>query len=218
MTDSIITKLYDQMREAGAEDFGVSDELRPGPLNYGDTVNRNTFTPADWFWSSDLLVLPVNYSSTYGTIHTAANARELIRVFGADRFVTIHGDGGWFGLALLSETPWPRRSQLGRLADMLTVLASGDQVLLNRQTYWAYFAELQDKASLAAKTLDSLVALAPAGVTVDRERMLADHRIRYEYRWFRHNEWMPQTATSVINMRHEEAVLHVARTVLRWEV
>ncbi|MFC0434550.1 hypothetical protein [Kutzneria buriramensis] len=219
MTDS--TKLYDVIREAGGEEFGVSDVLRPGPLNYGDTVDWSTFTPADFFWSPDVLVLPVTYSNVSGTIQTAANARELIRVFGKDNFVTIHGEKGLFGLALLSHTPWPRTSQLERLATMLTMLASGDQVLLNTRTYWEYFAELRDKAweaSLAAKTAESLAALAPAGVTVNRASLRTDPWIRHGYQWFKGNQWMPQTATSVINARHDEAVRHVARTVLGWEV
>jgi hypothetical protein len=221
MTDSTTAKLYDLMREAGAEDFGVSDVLRPGPLKYGDTVNRNTFTPADWFWSPDLLVLPVTYCDRFGTMQTAANARELIRVFGKDRFVTIHGEHNLFGLALLSETPWPRLSQLARLADMLAVLASGEQVLLNTQTYWEYFAERRDAAwdeTLAAKTAESLLALAPRGVEVDRATLLADRRIGDSYRWFSGNVWVPQTATRLINMQHDYAVRHIARTVLGWEI
>jgi hypothetical protein len=195
--------------------------MRPGPLKYGDTVDWFTFTPADFPWSPDVLVLPVIYSDTFGTMETAANARELIRVFGEDHFVRIHGERRLFGLALLSETPWPRRSQLARLADMLAVLASGEQVLLNTETYWAYYGELRLSAwdeELATKTLESLVALAPAGVELDRERLFADRRIEHEYRWFRHNLWVPQTATRLVNLHHNEAVRHVARAVLGWEV
>jgi hypothetical protein len=91
-------------------------------------------------------------------------------------------------------------------------------------------------ADIARDTLDFPHGVTGLGVFDDAEDLIdalyaasgnrlpvptsldGDDAVRVAYFEFDENEWNAETATSVVNDRHEDAVKHVARTVFGWNV
>lgn len=135
-----------------------------------------------------------------------------------------------------SQTPadW-EREPAARRADALMWLESLvkqmegliDYALLDEGVHSEFIDELAEEAwsdHLESETLDTLQDLAPAdGTTVwedtiDNATDELKTSIREAYFSFEENEWNAESATSVVNGRHKDAVKHVARTLFGWSV
>lgn len=101
-----------------------------------------------------------------------------------------------------------------------------DYPLIDDDIHSAYETELADEAwdaYLESDVFDKLSNLAPdeiAEESVDSMRAADEstQEVRTAYYEFEDNEWSCESATSIVNGRHDDAVKHVARTVFGWDV
>lgn len=92
---------------------------------------------------------------------------------------------------------------------------------LDEEVHSKYLAELAEEAwfdHLESDTLDALEDLSPEEDWNFFDTEVAKDTVREAYFGYDENEWTAETATSIVNGRHEDAVKHVARTVFGWDV
>jgi len=110
-----------------------------------------------------------------------------------------------------------------------TMESLADEVTyLDEEAHSAYLSELAEEAwsdHLESDTFDMLQEIGPGGreawedmVDVSTAGPELKESIREAYFGYDENEWNAETATSIVNGRHEDAVKHVARTVFGWDV
>lgn len=167
-----------------------------------------------------------SYGDYHGSDLDAANARALVAEFG-EVFYRSEGPHGSVTLSIAAAPgvpPFARSLTESESADDWDLLASlasimaglADYPLISEEVHSEYIDELIGEAwdswlrsdllsDLADQTGDDDLLFQPAGELVDS--------IREAYLSFEHNEWVAETATSVVNHRHEDAVRHVLATV-----
>ncbi|MFD9734401.1 hypothetical protein [Umezawaea sp. NPDC059074] len=174
----------------------------------------------------------VSYGDYHGTDSDAANYRELIARHG-EVFYTSERGHGERSLLILNDrgvSPFAAALDNSDALDKLRVLAAElsrleDYPLLSEAQQSKYVDELADAAweewlkyevrgelQLLDSTYEDWEDATPAGGgDVETE-------FREAYYAYSGNEWVCETATSVVNTRHEEAVSYAARTVFGWDV
>ncbi|TDC92368.1 hypothetical protein E1161_13430 [Saccharopolyspora aridisoli] len=185
----------------------------------------------------------ISYSDYGGTDLDAANVRALDGTPGVNVSTNgVHGENSaWIQLGELPTNGEDIETGIGwlkHLADTMDGLT--DYPLINEETHSEYVLELADEAwgqFLGDDTQRDLIKLAeqndvdiPDDLThygypvedhaeyVEYLREKSEDTIREAYYSYETNEWNCETATSVVNGCHEDTVLHVARTVLKWDV
>ncbi|MFE9747578.1 hypothetical protein ACFYOT_21970 [Saccharothrix saharensis] len=192
---------------------------------HGDTVDYEDVRTS--MWTADLVELPVRYSDTHGDDISVVNQQHLIEKFGARAFVHLRGDrDGSRGIALPVCRPLPGddadNSAFHRLVKELERLRLVG--LLDEERHSAHLDTLAHNAwrsHLRAEVITTLRTLAPDHEE-DRAVVLvgldADDPIGESYFGFEGNEWTAVTPFRARNGRHDDAVMHVATTLLGWEV
>jgi len=168
----------------------------------------------------------VSYGDYHGSDLDAANTRALIAEFG-DVFYRSEGAHGAVSLALAAApgvSPFARSLDAAESVDdwvLLACLASimtrlVDYPLISEEVHAEYINELIDQAWDSWLRSDLLSELADLtgneDLHFDPPETLVDS-IREAYLGFEENEWVAESATSVVNHRHEDAVRHVLATV-----
>lgn len=171
----------------------------------------------------------VSYGDYHGSDLDAANARALVAEFG-DVFYRNDGPHGSVSLSIaaapgvppFAPPPDPANSTgdwendwetLASLAATMTRLT--DYPLISEEAHAEYINELVTEAWDSWLRSDLLSDLATATGSDDLYEPadeLAD-QVREAYLSFENNEWVAQSATSVVNLRHRDAVRHVLTTV-----
>lgn len=125
--------------------------------------------------------------------------------------------------------PAERRADcLQWLEDLVTTLESlvDNVIYLDEEKHSEYLAELAREAWeswLESDVHSELTKIGPGGVgawvdLIDDMGPELKANIRTTYFGYEENEWNAESATSVVNGRHSDAVKHVARTVFGWNV
>ena len=175
---------------------------------------------------ADLLELPVGYSDTVGSDIDLVNQQELVVEFGASTFVLLHNEfADAHGLALPVCRPLPGdtdNSRLRRLFEMVTRLS--DHPVLNKERHARYrddLANLAWRSHVRRSVIAALRVLSPdedgdqriTGAALDTQEP-----IKTTYFGFEGTTWTATTRYTVENVRHDDAVRHVAATLFGWEV
>lgn len=161
----------------------------------------------------------ISYSDYGGSIYDAANVRALLEIEGISGTADTSSGEAW---VQLGELPWGDGdreegiSQLTHLVETVEALA-GDCVVLDDSAYDEYREELISQSWSAdwgtlRKIRDELNDISgnngdDFGFSDDE---LGD--LYFEYEW---NEWVDESATSVVNQCHEDAVAHVLKSIER---
>lgn len=119
-----------------------------------------------------------------------------------------------------------RANALEWLEHLVTTLEGLQEYgLLSEEDHAEYLSELAEQAwsdHLERDAFDMLRDLSPFedDETFDalQDEEQGNPRVHDAYFGYDENEWDAETATSVVNHRHEDAVKHVARTVFGWNV
>ena len=121
-----------------------------------------------------------------------------------------------------------RTDALEWLESLVTTMESlvDNVTLLDEGKHSEYLDELAGEAwesYLERDVIDMLAKIGPGGREawddlLDSSGEELSAMVRAAYFGFEDNEWTAETATSVVNGRHEDAVKHVAREVFGWNV
>ncbi|MCP3800709.1 hypothetical protein NLX83_15685 [Allokutzneria sp. A3M-2-11 16] len=209
-----INDLFERLRAAGCQLLTVNGYLHHEPVDHGEHLAYSHVHHAERAEDAELIELPVSYSDYGGSDIDAANVRALLAGYGDDTFVHLSGGHGSTGLAL----PYGRALPDDDDCDILPVLVDvierlRDHPVIDEQAWSTYVDGLAEDAWdewLRHDVISGLEALCPNGCDgcpVD------DGLIRTTYYGFEANEWVCDTATTVVNLRHAEAVAHLARTL-----
>lgn len=221
-TSDTIAQLFARLLDARCTRLSVNEYVIHEPVNHGDSIAyryvHNAFRPLD----TDLVELPVSYSDYGGSDLDAANVRALIETLREDTFVHLYGPHDSVGLALPYGRPLPDdpdNELLTLLVGMIESLI--DYALIDESTHSDYVHELADEAwdsCLRQQVMWDLDDYAPDDDAINAVVECDDDTIRAAYYGYDDNEWFCETATSVVNYRHDDAVRHVARTIFGWDV
>lgn len=215
-----LEELFERLHEAGCCRLAAYGYASWQRIEHGQNVAYDNVRPASPCDDVDLLELPVSYSDYGGSDLDAANARALIEIFGRDTFVHLYGPHGSVGLALPSDEPLPDDPDGEMLADLVRIVEGlRDYPIVDEGVQSAYVDELADEAWSCWLRLDlarDLDDYAPDGDASDALLACDEDELRTAYYAFEGNEWVCETATSVVNLRHDDAMRHLAATVFGW--
>lgn len=202
---------------------GEEREYAPGnPWAYGETLYPITLTL-------------MAYGDGYGTDYDAANVRALDGRPGVTSSTGYNGGSATVVVGEMSsfanaqgETPDPDEA-IGHLAQLVSDMEylASDSPCLDDGVHDAYIDDIADEmwdAYLRSDIRSELADLSADGefyyddVHVDGDSRDGDDIIREAYYDYEGNEWRADTAMSVVNDGHDQAVRHVAETVLGWDV
>jgi hypothetical protein len=172
-----------------------------------------------------------SYGDYHGSDLDGANYRELIARYG-QIFYTRDGYHGERSLLLVNDRGVPPfetvdgGAYVGDVVDTLKALAADlagleDYPLLSEEMHSAYIGELAQDAwnqYMRADMASELDAYAPGGDASAAVAACEGDTLFEAYFGYDGNEWTAETATSVVNGRHADAVRHVAVTVFGWDV
>lgn len=176
----------------------------------------------------DALVI-CSYGDYCGSDLDAANYRELVERYG-DIFHTREGWQGERSLLLVNDRGMsPFAVSDADAADLIDTLKSvaadlaslEDYPLLSEETHSRYIDELAGDAwdaYLRSDVVADLDAYAPDEDASDAVNACDEDALRQAYYSYEGDEWTAETATSVVNGRHDDAVRHVAETVFGRDV
>ncbi|MCO1575889.1 hypothetical protein M8C13_08975 [Crossiella sp. SN42] len=216
-----LIELFTRLAHAGCRPLQTNPYLIHEPPNHGDILQDSEVSAAIAGAPSaiELVELPVSYSDYGGSDLDVANQRSLIETFGEGTFVRLVDGHGSAGLALPYQRPLPDDDDhdlLRQLVEQIETLR--ESPLLNDETHSAYVTELADAAWeqwLRYDVASDLRDRAPDDQAEAHLDSCSEETVREAYYAFE-NEWVCQTATSVTNLRHAEAITHIAETVLGW--
>lgn len=172
------------------------------------------------YWSPVEITL-ASYSDYGGNDFDAANVRALGENFSwvSTRTGGFHGEGAaWIQLGKLpgETTIAEALDQLEELADVLDGLT--DYPLIDEETHSQYVGELAEEAwdqYLESDVRSELAELLGCDESDLDDFRFSEDEIRELYYSFEDNEWNCETATSVVNGRHDEAVQAIADHIIR---
>lgn len=160
----------------------------------------------------------VSYSDYGGSIFDNANVRALDNFSGVNTTSDgTHGAGSaWIQLGELPNECGEIDAGLLQLQKLVEVIESlsGDVASISESAYDEVMQELEESAWDAWAESDvksSLGVLADGNVD---DFGFSDDEIRELYYGYENNNWYADTATSVTNERHEDAVEHVCDVIL----
>ncbi|MFE9748245.1 hypothetical protein ACFYOT_25345 [Saccharothrix saharensis] len=189
-------------------------------IEHGQSVAYGKVRAAGAHDVADLIELPMSYSDYGGSDLDAANIRAMIELFGPDAFVHLHGPHGSAGLALPCDQPLPDDLDCEMLLLLVrTVEGLRDYPLVDDCVHSTYADELAEDAWSAWLRFDigrDLNDYAPDGDASDALLNCDEDDLQSAYYAFEGNEWVCDTATSAVNLRHDDAVRHVAAAVFGW--
>lgn len=222
-----VTELWERLIDNHL--IGLNEERRPySPYLERKDLDSNhlaALIASDGAETDDyypVTVTLVSYSDYGGNDYDAANVRALGGTPGVTtRTGGYHGEGS--ATVVLGELPTNGEGTatgiegLAALVEIMDSLAE-DGSLINDETHSIYIDELAEEAWdswLGRDALADLEALALDGFEMT-DGVSAE--IKTAYYAYDENEWNAETATSVINERHDEALAHAARVVLGWDL
>ena len=215
-----------------------ADEIRALVLSDGEECEYPVGNP----WSDGDRLYPITlslmaYGDGYGTDYDAANVRALRETPGVTVSTPGRRDDGGSATVVVGdmssfanaqgETPDPATAieWLASLVSQMEHLT--DYPLLDDDAHSEYVNELAGEswdAYLRSDVSSELGDLSPTGeFGYDDVRVAGDARtgediVREAYYAYEGNEWNATTATEVANGHHDDAVRHVAATVLGWDL
>lgn len=216
----LLDELFGRLLAAGGRLLRIAGWSRLDQLLHGDFVAYRDLVPADHDEQDALLVELLSYSDYGGSDLDAANVEALEDMFTPYAFVHLYGPHGSVGLAVPFGRPLPEDpgcEQLSRL--VATVEGLLDCPLVDEETHSRYVEELADAAWsqwLSFDVVRELEDYAPDDAASDALFDCGGETLRDAYYGYEGNEWQCETATSVTNLRHDEAVRHVAACVFGW--
>lgn len=215
-----IEELFESLREAGCAPLTAYGYAAREGIEHGQNVAYDNVRLAGTYDNIDLVELPVSYSDYGGSDLDAANVRALIEIFGHDTFVHLYGPHGSVGLALPCGALLPDDPDGDILASLVkTIDALRDYPIVDECVHSSYVDEIADEAwsswirSDLARDLDDY---APDGDASDALLDCDEDELYGAYYGFEGNDWVCETATSAVNLRHDDAVRHVAAAVFGW--
>lgn len=223
-TESIsLSELFRRLIAAGCTRLSVNEYIVHEPLCHGDSVAyQYARVSQDWSAECDLVELPVSYSDYGGSDLDAANVRALVETFGESTFVHLYGGHDSTGLALPYGRSLPDDEENERLTFLVeTIEALADYPLISDETHSRYVAELAAECWdqwVRSDTVHELCEYAPTDDASDAVHACDEDAFVSAYYGCESNEWTCETATSVVNLRHDDAVRHVARSLFGWDV
>lgn len=174
----------------------------------------------------DAVTLSLAYYSDYaGSDLDAANVRTLVDDYGwiSGSYDTSDGEA-WIQLGELPDTDDTDNglAMLDQLVDDLDSLC--DYPLLNEEAHSEHQEALKEEAwdaYMRSDVMGELDDVAPDPETFEPSYDATEEQedaIRQTYYEYDGNEWVCESATSIVNTRHADAVRYVARAVFGWDV
>lgn len=215
------------------------EEIRALVLSDGEETGHPCVNQAGInVWSGDDRLYPITltlmaYGDYHGSDLDAANVRSLDGTPGVTVSMPGRRDDGGSATVVLGEMTSFANAQgdepsaedaIMWLRDLVSTLDGlSGYPLISDQTHSEYVTELADEAwdaYLRSDIESELRKMSPDGefdyadVKIIGDPRDGDDIIRCAYYAFEENEWNAENATSVVNARHDDAVRHVAETVL----